>query len=220
MALRSRFIQTMVSFSIQSLPPINVPLGKLHLWKLSLGRIHRGLSRCTGGLLAFLLLSTTVLLTGCQQPLRPQDALVTATVQQVISGNTLEVIVPSLANNQIQRLRLIGFDAPAPGQRPWGKEAMDFLRQVDKETIQLEFDQERQDSYDRLLAYVWHNGELLNLAMVAEGHALMDSRLPNIRYEDQLRRGQEAARLQGLGIWDPANPMRQTPDEFQEQRPQ
>ena len=170
--------------------------------------------------LVFSLLCLSLLLAGCQRALRPQDALVTATVQQVISGNTLEVIVPSLANNQIQRVRLIGFDAPTPAQRPWGKAAMDFLRQVDKESIQLEFDQERQDSYDRLLAYVWHNGALLNLAMVAEGHALMDSRLPNIRYEDELRRGQESARLQGLGIWDPVNPMRQTPDEFQEQRPQ
>lgn len=178
------------------------------------------LSRRAGALLLGALLSLSLLLTGCQRTLTPQDALVTATVQQVISGNTLEVIVPTLANNQIQRVRLIGFDAPTPAQRPWGKEAMDFLRQVDKETIQLEFDQERQDSFDRLLAYVWHNGALLNLGMVAEGHALMDSRLPNIRYEDELRRGQESARLQGLGIWNPANPMRQTPDEFQEQRPQ
>ena len=157
--------------------------------------------------------------TSCQRSLRPQGSLVSATVQQIISGNTLEVIVPSLANNQIQRVRLIGFDAPSPAQRPWGKDAMDFLRQVDKANIQLEFDQDRQDSYDRLLAYVWHNGELINLAMVAEGHGLMDSYLPNIRYEDELRRAHEAARLQGLGIWNPENPMRQTPDEFREQRP-
>jgi len=165
-------------------------------------------------------MSLCIGLTGCQQALRPQGSLVTATVQQVISGNTLEVIVPSLANNQIQRVRLIGFDAPTPAQRPWGKDAMDFLRQVDKETVQLEFDQERQDAYDRLLGYIWHNGKLLNLAVVAEGHALIDSRLPNTRYESELRRGQEAARLQGLGIWNPANPMRQTPDEFREQRSQ
>ena len=166
-----------------------------------------------------LLLVVSLGLTSCQRGLRPQASLRSATVQQVISGNTLEVIVPTLANNQLQRVRLIGFDAPTPGQRPWGKEAMDFLRQVDKEAIQLEFDQQQQDSYERLLAYVWHNGKLLNLAMVAEGHALMDSPLPNVRYEKQLRRAQESARLQGLGIWNPVNPMRQTPDEFREQRP-
>ena len=160
------------------------------------------------------------LLTGCQTALQPRESLVTATVQQVISGNTLEVIVPSLANNQIQRVRLIGLDAPLPAQRPWGKEAMDFLRQVDKETVQLEFDQEQRDAYDRFLGYIWHNGQLINLAMVAEGHALVNSRLPNVRYESQLQRGQEAARLQGLGIWNPANPMRQTPSEFREQRSQ
>lgn len=189
---------------LSSFPTISLPLGWL---------------RKTRALLIGVLLGLSIGLASCQSVPKPQDALVGATVQQVISGNTLEVIVPSLANNQIQRVRLLGFDAPSPAQRPWGKDAMDFLRQVDKETIQLEFDQERQDSYDRLLAYVWHDGALLNLAMVAEGHALVDSRLPNIRYEQELRRGQESARLQGLGIWNPANPMRQTPDEFQERRP-
>ncbi len=213
MALRSRL----------ALAPASVvlPLKALHLLSLRLNaRLSGRWPRLAMALPLCVLLGCSLLLTGCQSALRPQDALVNATVQQVISGNTLEVIVPSLANNQIQRVRLIGFDAPTPAQRPWGKAAMDFLRQVDKEAIQLEFDQEQQDPYNRLLAYVWHNGELLNLAIVAEGHALMDSHLPNIRYEHELRRGQESARLQGLGIWDPANPMRQTPDEFQEQRPQ
>jgi micrococcal nuclease len=165
------------------------------------------------------LLFLALALASCQPRLRPQSSLTPATVQQIVSGNTLEVIVPGLANNQIQRVRLIGLDSPNPAQRPWGKAAMDFLRDLDKQTVQLEFDLERQDPYDRLLAYVWYGDQLINLAMVAQGYALMDSPLPNIRYETQLRRAQESARLQGLGIWDPANPMRQTPDEFREQRP-
>ncbi len=207
MALRSRFAQAQASLGAE--PPL----------QRANARLLSSPPRMLVALLMVALVSFSLMLTGCQRSLRPETALKPATVQQVISGNTLEVIVPSLANNQIQRVRLIGFDAPTPAQRPWGKEAMDFLRQVDKENIELEFDQERQDDYGRLLAYVWHNGVLLNLATVAEGHALIDSRLPNIRYEDELRRGQESARLQGLGIWNPANPMRQTPDEFQEQRP-
>lgn len=157
-------------------------------------------------------------LAGCQGRLQPQTPLVQGTVQQIISGNSLEVTIPTLANNQIQRVRLIGLDAPSPAQRPWGKAAMDFLRQVEKQTIQLEFDLEREAPYNRLLAYVWHDGQLLNADLLAAGHALLDSRLPNIRYDGELRRAQESARLQGLGIWDPANPMRQTPDEFQETR--
>ncbi len=212
MVLRSRWAQAQTILTALH-SPINSAKCRESL------EMYRSMPRWAMAPFIALSLGLALLLTGCQKNLAPQDALMTATVQQIISGNTLEVIVPRLATNQIQRVRLIGFDAPTPAQRPWGKEAMDFLRQVDKEAIQLEFDQERQDSYDRLLAYVWHNGELLNLSIVAEGHALMDARLPNIRYEDELRRGQESARLQGLGIWDPANPMRQTPDEFQEQRP-
>lgn len=158
------------------------------------------------------------MLLGCQGQTAPEQA-VQATVQQVISGHTLEVIVPSLANNQIQRVRLIGLDAPNPAQRPWGVQAMEYLRRVDKQTVLLEFDLEQQDAYNRLLAHVWYQGELLNVALLGEGYALMDSSLPNVRYEAELRRAQESARLQGLGIWDPANPMRQTPDEFREQLP-
>lgn len=169
-------------------------------------------------LASLLIVLLALMLTGCQSRSRPEQA-VQATVQQVISGHTLEVIVPSLANNQIQRVRLIGLDAPNPAQRPWGAQAMEYLRRVDKQEVLLEFDLERQDAYERLLTYVWYQGELLNVALLGQGHALMDSSLPNIRYEDQLRRAQESARLQGLGIWDPTNPMRQTPDEFREQLP-
>lgn len=177
-----------------------------------------GASRRTAIRLGALAIALGLTLGSCQPRSLP-EARVAATVQQIISGHTLEVIVPSLANNQLRRVRLIGLDAPNPAQRPWGVQAMDYLRQVDKQAIELEFDVEQQDDYGRLLAYVWYQGKLLNQDLVAQGHALRDAALPNTRYEVQLKRAQESARLQGLGIWNPANPMHQTPDEFREQLP-
>ena len=75
---------------------------------------------------------------------------------------------------------------------------------------------QRQDQYGRLLVYAWRDGQLINEALVAAGQAMTSSRLPNIRYEERLQRAQETARISGLGLWDPNNPMRQTPAEFRE----
>ncbi|NJM56732.1 MAG: thermonuclease family protein [Synechococcales cyanobacterium RU_4_20] len=85
---------------------------------------------------------------------------------------------------------------------------------TDKPSVELEVDLQQQDEYQRVLAYVWQDNQLLNQVMIAQGHALAASRLPNVRYEERLKRAQESARLSGLGLWDPQNPMRQTPVEF------
>ena len=144
-----------------------------------------------------------------------------AEVQRVASGHSLEVTLPQIDPARIQQVRLIGIDAPNPAQEPWGPAARQFLEaQLErpeaggKARIQLEVDLQQQDQYGRLLAYAWHGDQLLNEAVVSSGQALASSRLPNIRYEERLQRAQETARLRGLGLWDPNNPMRQTPAEF------
>lgn len=145
-----------------------------------------------------------------------------AEVQRVASGHSLEVTIPQVDPARIQRVRLIGIDAPNPAQEPWGPAAQKFLQdqleqpEGSKARIQLEVDLQQQDQYGRILAYAWQNGRLLNEALVAAGQAMTSSRLPNIRYEERLQRAQETARLSGLGLWDPSNPMRQTPTEFRE----
>ncbi len=157
-----------------------------------------------------------MLLSSCG-PSQPPVQRVNATVQRVMSGHTLSVTIPTLDPVSQQSVRLLGIDAPNPKQKPWGEEALNRLQAlVDEGQIQLEFDLQPQDSYKRLLAYVWQGDRLLNQALVAQGYALAAPRLPNIRYDERLKRAQETARLSGLGIWNPANPLRQTPTEFRE----
>ncbi len=173
-------------------------------------------------LLLSLALLLSVLLWGCNGT-SANTTVLEARVQKVVSGHTLEVTIPSLDPARIQRVRLIGIDAPNSAQRPWGPEAQKFLQAElndqrpnasEKPSIQLEVDLQQQDQYQRVLAYVWQDGQLINEVLVAQGYALASSRLPNIRYEERLGQAQETARLSGLGIWNPANPMRQTPTEF------
>lgn len=170
-----------------------------------------------------LMTGMALLLWGCSGA-APKTTLVEARIQRVVSGHTLEVTIPSADPARIQRVRLIGIDAPNIEQKPWGANAQQFLQQqldrqvpegsTDKPSVQLEVDLQQQDEYQRVLAYVWLDNQLLNQVMVAQGYALASSRLPNVRYEERIKRAQESARLSGLGLWDPQNPMRQTPVEF------
>lgn len=182
--------------------------------------------------------------TGCQAgPLQQSSS--SAQVQRIVSGNTLEVtLLGQLSNqaqinqaqlnptqpnqpqlnqippNQIQSVRLIGLNAPTLPQDPWGEQARAYLEQrLAQQQVRLELDTQTYDRFQRLLAYVWVGNDLINEDLIAQGYALADSRLPNIRYETRFRRAQEAARLQGLGLWNPDFPMRVAPDEFRRSPP-
>ena len=53
--------------------------------------------------------------------------------------------------------------------------------------------------------------------MVKEGWALAKPDFPNTKYMERLIHAQERARIMGLGIWNPDQPMRQTPAQFRRQ---
>lgn len=137
---------------------------------------------------------------------------------RVVTGQTLEITGVGDQPTLIQRVRLIGIEAPDTKQRPWGPEARKRLEEIiGKEPVLLEFDVEREDSFDRQLAYVWKDGVLLNEQMVGEGQAIFQPRSLNVKYDERLERAQEMARVMGLGIWNPEKPMRQSPSEFRSQ---
>ena len=172
------------------------------------------------GLLSLLIIS----LVSCNSP--EPSAKLPAQVHRVVDGDTIEVILTPNAqtnsaqphNTPIEQVRLIGIDAPEFGQVPWANSARAFVEQALAEgTLYLEFDQQRSDPFGRLLAYGWHDRQLLNAEIVMAGHALVSPYFPNVKYEKRLQRAQETARLRGVGIWDPEQPLGQTPQEFRRQ---
>ena len=179
------------------------------LWQKS----HR--SRTPPPLAILLTLCCLLLVSACQKVPKPTGPTVQA---EVVSGQTLEVTGVGDQPTLIQRVRLIGIEAPDLKQRPWGPEAKKRLEElVGKEPVLLESDVETFDSFDRKLAYVWKNGVLLNEQMVAQGWALFQPRSQTNKYDERLEQAQEWARLMGLGIWNPEKPMRQSPSEFRRQ---
>ncbi len=157
-----------------------------------------------------------LILWGCQPAPTPQGDRVRIT--KAVSGMMLEVL-PSGQQTQTERVRLIGMTAPAFGQNPWDQQAQTYLQTLTLgKTVLLEPDVEvvfrpKQGSSQKL-AYVWLDGTLLNEKMIAEGYVLAGSRSPNLKYDQRLTRAQESARLRGIGIWNPNQPMRKTPGEF------
>lgn len=167
-----------------------------------------------------------LLLLGCQ-PARVSPGI-TIEVQRIVSGHTLEVLNTGQQPPLIERVRLIGIEAPDLRQQPWGLAAKNHLEQMITDTtglqsglqsVFLEPDVQEKDSSGRWLAYVWYDGKLLNEELIKEGYVLAAPRSPNNKYDERFTRAQEYARIMGYGIWNPSQPMRLTPAEFRRQNP-
>ena len=154
-------------------------------------------------------------LVGCQSSKTPVG--ITAQVQRVVSGQTLEVIIHSKQPALIERVRLIGISAPDLQQQPWGVAAKNKLEELvaqsNAQQLVLQLETEEKDRFDRLWAYVWQDETLINELLVAQGYALATLPIDD-KYYQRLIRAQEYARLMGYGIWNPNQPMRLTPEEF------
>jgi len=164
---------------------------------------------------AAIALCLILVLGSCQSTASPVGDRVR--VSRVTSGQTVEVLVAQ--SPRTQKVSLLGIETPWVSQKPWGDQAWKRLQElVNGKTVLLESDVEktlqRQDGSQINLAYVWLDGVLLNQQLVEEGLALAKSRSPNTKYDQLLAAAQEKARLLGLGIWNPTQPMRQTPSEL------
>jgi micrococcal nuclease len=151
-----------------------------------------------------------LLLTACQPNLSSPGLIVP--VVRVTNGQELEVAGVAGRSEITERVRLEGMTAPALSQPPWGTTAQAYLEHlIDQKAVRLESDLEPRDQQGRRLAYVWRDNVLLNEQLVAAGYALVTPHSPNHKYDRRLANAQTAARTQGLGIWNPATPLRQLP---------
>ena len=68
-------------------------------------------------------------------------------------------------------------------------------------TVQLSFDVDLRDRYDRLLAYVYLGGELFNLTLVQQGYARADPVPPDTRMASLFAGAEAQARQADRGLW-------------------
>ncbi len=126
-----------------------------------------------------------------------------ARVIEVVDGDTIRADYGGVNES----IRLIGFDAPESGE-PFSDEATRALAALvgDRE-VELEFDVDRRDQYDRLLAYLWVGSTLVNAEMLRAGLATLYTVPPNVAHVETLQQAQDEAHGAGRGIWGaPAGP--------------
>jgi micrococcal nuclease len=71
----------------------------------------------------------------------------------------------------------------------------------DATTVALERDVEVRDRYERMLAYVWADGQMVNWVLVRQGWAVILTYPPNVQYVDWFTEAQRRAREEGAGLW-------------------
>lgn len=106
-------------------------------------------------------------------------------------------------------VRYLGVDTPETGNRDQDPEFMAEaartfnVRAVEGKQIRLEFDRDRRDRYDRLLAYVYlqEEGRMLNVELLKRGLGRVMTIRPNVRHRDTLIQAQRDAMSRGSGIW-------------------
>ncbi|MEK6715501.1 MAG: thermonuclease family protein [Candidatus Omnitrophota bacterium] len=135
-------------------------------------------------------------------------------VSYVADGDTIKLKDGS-------RVRLIGIDAPECHEseklfrdarrskkdiasiKKIGALSKTFTQEMltDKR-VRLEFDVEKRDKYNRLLAYVFlEDGTFVNAKIMSSGYAKVMTIPPNVKYADMFVNLQRQAKIQKKGLW-------------------
>ena len=131
------------------------------------------------------------------------DARTTVRVVEVVDGDTIRVDL----NGQETPVRLIGIDTPEKDgpytdEECYGEQASRFTAgALGGREVELEFDVERIDRFDRTLAYVWVDDGLFNERILREGYAVLATFPPNVRYVDRFTTAERMARDEEAGLW-------------------
>lgn len=134
--------------------------------------------------------------------------------KRVVDGDTVQ-----LENGE--RVRFIGIDTPEMHEsdklyrdsqrtqqdintiKELGRRAYKFTKElVEGKRISLEFDVEKYDKYDRLLAYVYlKDGTFVNAEIIKQGYASLMTIPPNVKYADLFLKLYQEARENKRGLW-------------------
>lgn len=136
-------------------------------------------------------------------------------VNKAIDGDTLKLSTG-------EHVRLIGIDTPESRYNnklerdsirskkdaktiiEMGKEAAGFTKRLTEgKKVKLEFDVQKRDKYNRLLAYVYlEDGTFVNAKIIEEGYAQIMTIPPNVKHADTFLKLQREAREKHKGLWN------------------
>ena len=128
-------------------------------------------------------------------------------LSKCVDGDTIKVKI----DNKEYTVRMLAIDTPEsvhPDKKVeyYGKEASEYTCNIvsNAKKIELEYDSgsDKTDKYDRLLAWVIVDGELLQDKLVSLGYAKVAYLYGDYKYTSLLEEHQELASAKNLGIWN------------------
>lgn len=144
------------------------------------------------------------------------------TIVRVVDGDTVDV---KLRDGKVERTRLLAIDteesynSTAKPATPFGKQTSKWAKSylTEGDDCELEFGPERRDVWDRLLCYLWVNGELYNLTTVKKGYSPYFTKYGfSQTHHEEFVAAEKAAREKGLGIWDSSRSRNELRGDYQE----
>lgn len=139
-------------------------------------------------------------------------------IEKVLDGDSVAANV----RGKREQIRFIGIDAPELGQKPWGRRSKKFLEGLIASSgwqARIEYDVDKRDKYDRILAYLWsRDNKLINEEMLINGYAVLFTFPPNVKHADRLRSAQVIARENKRGIWGKGS-LKELPSDFRKKHP-
>lgn len=137
------------------------------------------------------------------------------TVMRVFDGRTISVEIDGIE----QTVRYIGVETPLFGDRFY-QLAIDANTQwLLGQDVLLEADELDSDREGRLLRYVWLDGAMINLNLVAVGLSKSADSGQNDRYSDAMNDAETTAKAAEIGIWEETGPGRSARLHLPESRP-
>ena len=145
-----------------------------------------------------------VSLSSCDKLIQTENQNNLYEVVRVVDGDTVILNI----DGKKTRVRLIGIDTPESVAMDesrnvkQGKTASEYTKQLlENKKVRLEYDDEKQDVYDRKLGYLFLDDEFINEKLLKEGMAKLYTKTTNQKYSERLKKAEQYARDNKKGFW-------------------
>ncbi len=143
-------------------------------------------------------------LSSCEKLIQTENQNNLYEVVRVVDGDTVILNI----DGKKTRVRLIGIDTPESvaldksRNIKQGKIASEYTKQLlENKKVRLEYDDEKQDVYDRKLGYLFLDDEFINEKLLKEGMAKLYTKTTNQKYSERLKKAEQYAKDNKKGFW-------------------
>lgn len=138
--------------------------------------------------------------------IRPINETEEVSFSKCVDGDTAKLII----KEKEETVRFLAINTPEVKSsdkegEPYGKEASDFtcnaLKNAQKIVLEYDANSDARDKYNRVLAFVFIDGNLLEQELIKNGLAKVAYIYGDYNYVDILREEEEKAKTNKVGIW-------------------